>query len=235
MLVMKEVEGFTVEEIGAMLGSQREHGEGPAISGAWKAGGSLSPPVARSQERRVLESIGERQARSLNWTTRPSASKASGCPKYDARLEDRLAGDSQANARVDADLEDISGLRSCRKALDDALLAGGLLRQSDAPATQPSGAFVTRVMASIREEVARRSAPETIWRPLELLASRFAIAGRGGFASAFDIPGGSRPAVSPAPVASQAEQQPRRQSQAPRRMPPPLCRNRPRSLPIRMR
>ena len=33
-----------------------------------------------------------------------------------------------------------------------------------------------RVMASIREEISRRAAPNVIWRPLELLASRFALA-----------------------------------------------------------
>ena len=40
---------------------------------------------------------------------------------------------------------------------------------------QPSEAFVTRVMASVRAAEARESAAAAAWRPLEVLASRFAL------------------------------------------------------------
>jgi hypothetical protein len=47
------------------------------------------------------------------------------------------------------------------------------MRHARYPEHAVSGAFVTRVMASIRE--AAEAAPSAIWRPLELLASRMAL------------------------------------------------------------
>jgi hypothetical protein len=112
-----------------------------------------------------------------NWTTRPSASKASGCPKYNARLEDRLAGDSQAIARVDADLEEhLVGCEGCRKALADAALSSVLFREAATPRVAYNlDAFAARVMAAIRGE-SRLYGVAGIWRPLDILASRFALA-----------------------------------------------------------
>jgi hypothetical protein len=77
----------------------------------------------------------------------------------------------------------LRGCADCREALDDALLATELLRDEEAGvvtfvdqfSNRFSTAFSTRVMASIREEISRRSAPDVIWRPLEMLASRFAV------------------------------------------------------------
>jgi hypothetical protein len=54
-----------------------------------------------------------------------------------------------------------------------ALIASKLMRHARYPENAVSGAFVTRVMASIRE--AAEAAPSAIWRPLELLASRMAL------------------------------------------------------------
>jgi hypothetical protein len=47
------------------------------------------------------------------------------------------------------------------------------MRHARYPEIAVSPAFVTRVMASIRE--ATQAVPTTIWRPLELLASRMAV------------------------------------------------------------
>jgi hypothetical protein len=55
--------------------------------------------------------------------------------------------------------------------LSDALTASKLMVYAR-PLSEPSPAFVTRVMASVRE--VSQAAP-TIWRPLELLASRVAL------------------------------------------------------------
>jgi hypothetical protein len=68
----------------------------------------------------------------------------------------------------------------CRAALDDGGFAGRLIRNasvSEAPSVDTNlDMFARRVMAAIREESWRRNAIGGIWRPLELLASRFALA-----------------------------------------------------------
>ncbi len=99
-----------------------------------------------------------------------------GCRSYRARMEDCLAEDREL---IDADPALAEHLRSCdecREAFDDGLLAGRIVRNACEPPAEMSGAFVTRVMAGIREEEARRAAAGAIWRPIELLASRFALA-----------------------------------------------------------
>jgi predicted anti-sigma-YlaC factor YlaD len=63
----------------------------------------------------------------------------------------------------------------CRESFAAAQLANTLLAAVETPAPQPSEAFVTRVMATIREEQARLAAPAAVWRLLENLASRFAV------------------------------------------------------------
>lgn len=97
-----------------------------------------------------------------------------GCPEYQADLEDVLrdAGVSvEPGSRLEVHLRTCAG---CRQALDDALIASMLMQRARYPEPLVSPAFVTRVMASIRE--ATQAAPSTIWRPLELLASRMALA-----------------------------------------------------------
>ena len=98
-----------------------------------------------------------------------------GCWRYREALEERV---SSRRLRPDAGSQLESHLRGCsecREALDDALLASVLLRDADAPVIEPSNQFPMRVMASICEELSRRASPELIWRPLEVLASRFAV------------------------------------------------------------
>jgi hypothetical protein len=98
-----------------------------------------------------------------------------GCRRYQARLEDYLSEDGE---RVDADPELAAHLRecgACAEALEAGRLAGVIVRGACEPYAGVSGAFVTRVMAAIRDEESRRGAVGTIWRPVELLASRFAL------------------------------------------------------------
>ena len=98
-----------------------------------------------------------------------------GCRKYQMRMEDCVGAGPQA---VESDQELAAHLRECeecRQGFAAAELSGGLFSPAMGSEIQPSEQFVTRVMASIREHEALLSdlAPE--WRPLEALASRFAL------------------------------------------------------------
>jgi hypothetical protein len=96
-----------------------------------------------------------------------------GCPEYQASLEDALRDSEvciEPNSALDLHLQ---ACADCREALNDALTASKLMRHACYPEHAASPALVTRVMATIRE--ATQAAPNTIWRPLELLASRMAL------------------------------------------------------------
>jgi hypothetical protein len=96
-----------------------------------------------------------------------------GCPEYQASIEDILR-DGEAYIESNSSLErHLQGCADCREALNDARIAGKLMRHASYPERVASPAFVTRVMASIRE--ATQAVPNAIWRPLELLASRMAL------------------------------------------------------------
>jgi hypothetical protein len=123
-----------------------------------------------------------------------------GCRDWEARLEDYLEG--AANFEVQ---QHLNGCAECRAAMEDSRLAGDLLREALEPSTEPSAAFLSGVMARIREEKARAESPAAFWRPLELLASRLALtAALVLFAlSAYLV--GLGPGRNPAPVASRTE------------------------------
>jgi predicted anti-sigma-YlaC factor YlaD len=96
-----------------------------------------------------------------------------GCPEYQASLED-VVREGEATIEPNSALDrHLQACGDCRRALSDALIASKLMRHARYPEHAVSGAFVTRVMASIRE--AAEAAPSAIWRPLELLASRMAL------------------------------------------------------------
>ncbi len=96
-----------------------------------------------------------------------------GCPEYQASLEDVLR-EGEAYIEPDSPLDrHLQSCADCREALNDGLVASKLMRHARYPEYAASPAFVTRVMASIRE--ATQAAPSAIWRPLELLASRLAL------------------------------------------------------------
>jgi hypothetical protein len=100
--------------------------------------------------------------------------KQFGCPEYQSSLEDVLR-DGVASIEPGSRLQShLHGCVTCRQALNDGLTASKLMRHARYPERELSQAFVTRVMAVIRE--ATEAAPNAIWRPLELLASRIALA-----------------------------------------------------------
>lgn len=98
-----------------------------------------------------------------------------GCRKYQIRLEDCVGAAPQA-AEADpllaAHLRECS---TCRQAFAAAELSGRLFSEAQAPEVRASEAFVTRVMASIREAEALRLSTAPVWSSLEALASRFAL------------------------------------------------------------
>ena len=97
------------------------------------------------------------------------------CYNYQARMEDCLGA---APIAIEPDPELAAHLRGCgkcREAFTAAERSARLFAGVEKPDVQPSEAFVTRVMASIREAEANLSAPAAVWRPLEVLASRFAL------------------------------------------------------------
>ena len=97
-----------------------------------------------------------------------------GCPEYQAGLEEALC-DNEVCIEPNSALElHLQGCADCREALNEALTASKLMRHARYPEYATSAALVTRVMATIRE--ATQTAPNAIWRPLELLASRMALA-----------------------------------------------------------
>lgn len=96
-----------------------------------------------------------------------------GCPEYQASIEEVLREGEAYVAPNSALDRHLRGCADCRQALSDALLASKLMLHARYPENASSPAFVTRVMASIRE--ATQAAPSAIWRPLELLASRMAL------------------------------------------------------------
>ncbi len=104
------------------------------------------------------------------------------CRAYEAKLESYLdatargLGACSRDAALVAEVEKhLKGCARCRQALEDARLAGALLRGALEVTGEPSTVFAARVAASIRAEQNRRLAPVEFWRPLELLASRLAV------------------------------------------------------------
>ncbi len=92
------------------------------------------------------------------------------CREYEAKLESYLEGaEDSAAEEMKAHL---ARCAACRGGLEDARLARDLLRERLEPASEPSGAFATRVLMGIREQEAMR---QQFWRPLEALASRLAV------------------------------------------------------------
>jgi hypothetical protein len=101
--------------------------------------------------------------------------REAGCREYRARVESYLLG---APAPIETDPELAGHLKSCaecRESVENAFLAGEIVRNGCPAYEGVSGAFVTRVMAAIRETDGRRAAGAAFWRPIEVLASKFAL------------------------------------------------------------
>ena len=93
-----------------------------------------------------------------------------GCPQYEARLEDHLTGSEDPG--LVRHLEDCA---KCRAALENARVAGAWIRQVLEPTAEPRSAFLSGVMARIAEKQLRAQSPAAFWSPLELLASRLSL------------------------------------------------------------
>ena len=92
------------------------------------------------------------------------------CRIFEPRFEDYLGG------APDSELDDhLTRCGECRAAVEDSRLAGNLLREAWDPASEPSQAFLVKVMARIHQEAARRKSPAAFWAPLEALASRLSL------------------------------------------------------------
>lgn len=92
------------------------------------------------------------------------------CRKFESRLEDYLGGapDSELGRHL-------TRCEDCRAALEDARLAGSLLREAWEPASEPSRAFLANVIARIHRDEERANSPAAFWAPLEFLASRLSF------------------------------------------------------------
>jgi predicted anti-sigma-YlaC factor YlaD len=97
------------------------------------------------------------------------------CREFQVRMEDAIGADPQAAESDEALVMHLRECENCRELSAAAELSARLFSAAAVPMVQPSEAFVTRVMASIREQEAILSAPSQVWRPLEALASRFAL------------------------------------------------------------
>ena len=98
------------------------------------------------------------------------------CRRYRALLEEHSFSGGGAHLEADEELKAHAwGCVVCSKVLTDALLAIDLMSHGGVATVAPSDVFVTRVMATIHKESARQTALNAIWRPLELLALRFAL------------------------------------------------------------
>jgi len=97
-----------------------------------------------------------------------------GCRDYRDVLRDKLTAESADPALNPELAAHLGGCSACRDAVETAALASQLVREAQRP-TRTSEAFVTRVMAAIREQQGLVTGPAAIWRPLEFLASRAAL------------------------------------------------------------
>ena len=104
-----------------------------------------------------------------------SSSNEIDCAGCCASIEDCLQDGTASIEPGSALAAHLSACAACREALEDAVLSSRLMRVALETAPAPSEPFVTRVMAVVREATDAEQAPISIWRPLELLASRFAL------------------------------------------------------------
>ncbi len=96
--------------------------------------------------------------------------KSKECRSFEARFEEVLQG--AADAEMQSHVKECA---ECRSALEDAVLARDLLRETYTPAPEARPGFAAGVMARIAVEKARRESPAAFWTPLEFLASRLSL------------------------------------------------------------
>jgi hypothetical protein len=93
------------------------------------------------------------------------------CPRYEAALEDHLQGILRGPEAA-ALTEHLQTCAGCRAALEDAAVSARLLAIAE-PSPDPGAGFSRVVMARIRQEL-QTSEGKSIWRPVVLVAWRFA-------------------------------------------------------------
>ena len=101
---------------------------------------------------------------------------AADCRRFRVQLEELIESDGLRQPAACSDRTFEAHLESCdpcRQALEDARLANELMRDAAVPPSVAPEIFVARVMNAISADVS--SQVRAIWRPLELLASRFAL------------------------------------------------------------
>jgi hypothetical protein len=92
------------------------------------------------------------------------------CRELESRFEDFLGG------AQDPELQShLSQCEHCSAALEDSRFAGSLLREALEPASEPTRAFLSNVMARIHQQEAQVKSPTAFWAPLEFLASRLSF------------------------------------------------------------
>jgi hypothetical protein len=99
----------------------------------------------------------------------------SACHKYMVRMEDLVGTGPEALESDPALAAHLRECERCRRAMASADSSRRLFVNLGSPAVPASEFFVTRVMASIDEQESLASLPSPLWRPLEVLASRFAL------------------------------------------------------------
>jgi hypothetical protein len=92
------------------------------------------------------------------------------CRRYEGRLEDYIEGITDPNLD-----QHLAACARCRTALEEARMAGDLIRQVWEPAGEPRQVFLAGVMAKIREENLRVESTAAFWSPLQFLASRLSM------------------------------------------------------------
>jgi hypothetical protein len=93
------------------------------------------------------------------------------CRRYEASLESAL--DGVADPELARHLSQCAG---CGAALERARRAAEWLRAAQMPAAGPDNIFVARVMARIRSEQEASTTAGAFWAPVQVLASRIAMA-----------------------------------------------------------
>lgn len=101
------------------------------------------------------------------------AFRSAACAKYEAQLEDYVAGDL-GGAGVKNVTEHLAQCAGCRDAVDEASASARLLR-AVGPADGPGPAFSRTVMARIESDERERTAERaTFWQPFVSFGWRFA-------------------------------------------------------------
>jgi predicted anti-sigma-YlaC factor YlaD len=97
------------------------------------------------------------------------------CKRFEhrlAELEDYLNGEAPNIAAIE---EHLGGCTACRQAMEEARLAGALLREALEPAPEASAAFWTRLGTRLRDAEAGQRPEMDFWGAMEAFSRRLAV------------------------------------------------------------